>query len=566
MSKRKTTSDGDSPGVVFSPPKTKRVKFDIPQEPIGKMVKRRRGTRYPISDARAAAHEAAILNQWNPAKARGSEFSVERYGHTMQSATPEQRYNRKLDGFKGRGDYASWKPWLKRWVPKGTLAALGGAAGGLFGHSALGSSLGATAAGYLGWGKYRRRRKNYRGRGDYGGSAGGNQIMAGSVDTPITVNASDDLSGDIYISHREFLGNVTATATGTTTPSGFNSVVYPINVGIHSSFPWLSQIAQNFTMYELHGLLYEYVPTSGELGSASNALGKVIMATQYDPDAAAFPNAIVMENYDYSNACKPSQGMIHGVETANDARATKMLYVRPGNGSSTKDRVFTDIGFFQISTEGLPLNATAGTIVNIGELWVTYRVRLSRAQLFGSLVGNSTLADAFLAWKGATTIASSTLLTLPSTPYAASYDQTGLSNGNSFAPMLDNSIGCTVTASGLNDFIIRWPTNQSTGLYLVEVYIIQLAAYVASRLTPKNATNCDMVVPPGQSWNGTVTPWIGSPCLVDAAQQVLSLSVYVQLNAPGTLQASLQVTQETNTLVNGSQLFVRISQIPMNLL
>jgi len=544
MSKRKTTSDGDSPGVVFSPPTTKRVRFDFPKEDtesvveiptlrIGKMVKRRRYGK-PMSDARANAMETAVLNQWIPDKARGSEFSVKRYGHTMQSATPEQRYNRKVDGFKGRGDYRS------------LLAAgsrgLGYGIGSYFGNGQIGADWGARFSKWAGWGRYRRRRKNFRGRGDYAGDAGGNQIMGGSLDTPITVNGSDDLSGDVYLSHREFLGNVTALGTGTTTPSAFNLVSYPLNVGLEPTFPWLSQIAQNFTLYELIGCIFEYKPTSGELGSASNALGKVVMATQYDPDAPAFTSTVQMENYDYSNACKPSEHMMHGVETASKQKATNMMYVR--TGPSSKDKVFTDYGVFQIATEGLPVNTTAGTIVNVGELWVTYRVKLSRALLYGSLLNLNVGTDTFLASAGATLITDNTA-SLVNTSYSGIY---GVPAGGYFAPRLSNTIGTVVSSGSLNGAVVLFPSNIVAGYFMVQVNVRLGAAAVNAVNIPTPLTFCTIPAITGAitAISGTVVFQTQST----AAEQNFSGTFFVKVNAPGTNQASFQITLANNVNAN----------------
>jgi len=254
--------------------------------------------------------------------------------------------------------------------------------------------------------KFMRRALNYRGDGDYlqGGVASKwagfgdykqappvtNQIMGGHGGG-VTVNASDDLTGDIYLSHKEYVGNVTATSSGAGA-SPFQQKIYELNPGLQETFPFLAQIATNFELYDFQGLLFEYRPTSGEMAT-NNSLGKVIMATQYDNDAGPFLNSVQMQNYDYSTSCKPSVSQIHGVETANRQSPVNMMYVR--NRGSTRDKTFTDTGKFIIATEGIPF-AAAGTQI-LGELWVTYRVKLSRATLFSSLLGLNQPID-YLQW------------------------------------------------------------------------------------------------------------------------------------------------------------------------
>lgn len=236
-----------------------------------------------------------------------------------------------------------------------------------------------------------------RGRGDYMITSGlhpgntlENQLVQGSGVHPLHFKSSGGLSGDVIICHREFVQNITAP----TPPSGngsslFDITLFEINPGIRDTFPWLSQIATNFTLYEFDGLVFEYIPTSGEFGtSLSNALGKVVMATNYDADAPKFTSTVVMENYDYAVAGKPSLHLLHGVECKKGQRLSNQLYTRAGD--TTKDKVLTDLGTFQLATEGIQIAGTPGDRINVGELWVTYKIKLSRAQLFTS-IGDSNI-------------------------------------------------------------------------------------------------------------------------------------------------------------------------------
>lgn len=206
-------------------------------------------------------------------------------------------------------------------------------------------------------------------------------------------------TGDIYISQSEFIGNLTAEVTvgaAGVVSSPFAIESYEINPGLSKLFPFLAQIAQNYDMYELEGLIVSYHPNSGETSVASNQLGKVILATNYDPDCSDFINSVEMQNYDYANAGKPSVALIHGIETHPHQRgAGRMLYVR--DSLSTKDKVLTDLGKLFIATEGIPIDCSAaGTFqVVLGELHVAYRVRLSRAKLYNSLLGYGIATDRY---------------------------------------------------------------------------------------------------------------------------------------------------------------------------
>lgn len=300
-------------------------------------------------------------NKFQMKHKRGSAGSRAMFGKTYQDADDLQKAMRLALRYKGEGDY---------WDEAMTGAAAGGTLGGVvaapFGPAAvpMGAAIGGAAGGLLGLGT--GLYDQYFGEGDYGRTS--NQIIAGSR-PPISVNASNDRTGDILIRQTEFIGNVRGS-------ENFTLDSYEINPGLDKMFPFLSQLANNYEMYEWSGLMVAYKPTSGE-GATNNAVGKVVIATNYDPRAPDFGSSMEMQNYDYASVGKPSQTIIHGIETAKSQLPIGMKYVR--NGVSSKDLEFTDIGKLFIATEGMPSNEV------VGELHVTYTVKLSRAKLFASL-------------------------------------------------------------------------------------------------------------------------------------------------------------------------------------
>jgi hypothetical protein len=229
-----------------------------------------------------------------------------------------------------------------------------------------------------------------RGLGSYDEEVQDNALIhgpsqGGAMDIASVNPTMMDDSGDVVISHKEFVRNIVVNGEGGL-QSAFALNKFPINPGLQESFPFLSQLAQNFTMYSMEGCMFQYKPLSGEGGGVSNQLGKVIMTTDYDPQAEPFINSIQMENYQYSQSAKPSVGMRHGVECKKSQGTLEMQYVR--TGKSTRDKAWTDLGLFQVATEGIPLPAGAGNKnMIIGELWVTYRIRLSRANLYSAMLG-----------------------------------------------------------------------------------------------------------------------------------------------------------------------------------
>lgn len=494
--------------------------------------------KYKNAYWRAKRFRDYIRNTVGP---RGSQPSKDFWGVDYASATADQQALRKGVNFRGKGDYLTD---IGKWGSRALGMGIGGFLGGVPG-AALGHKYGAKFSKYMGW-------------GEYGGDAGGNQIMAGSTTTPMTVNASDDLSGDIFFSHREFLGNVTALGTGLTTPSAFNLVSYNINAGLQQTFPWLSQIAQNFTLYQLVGCIFEYKPTSGELGSVSNALGKVVMATQYDPDAANFTSTIEMENYDYNDSCKPSEHMLHGIETDRSQAATNMLYVR--TGPSPKDKVFTDYGVFQIATEGLPVNVPAGTIINIGELWVSYRVKLSRAKLYGSLLGANVGFDTLYANSTAGQLAGNTNSAIVSN----NWPQYPTNNAtNAMAPRLSNNIGVTAVSTNASTLVLTFPKNIVTGTYRIQWELSCSGAFTCVFNVPTFNAYAGIAAANGIDYAPFAATYATAQVFAAVGNSMQSFLMTVA--SPGTTQATVTLSV-TNPLPASSISTVYITEVPNTIL
>lgn len=270
----------------------------------------------------------------------------------------------------------------KRKTSSSLFEKVGRGVGTYFGSPDVGASVGRLVHKVVGVGDYTSER----------GSPVVNQLFTSSLDKPLQVMPAGGApanSGDVVITHREFITNVSATTVGHNSPFAIRT--FPINAGL-GTFPFLSQIASNFEMYRFEGLVFEYRPIFGEGAGTSNSLGKVIMATNYDPYAEPFETSQVMQNYDYASSCKPSVQMFHGVETDRKSGSVNMSYVR--SGTSTKDLMFTDVGNFYIASEGIAGSFSSTQI--IGELWVSYTCRLSRAKLWDSVgLFNSGAYDRF---------------------------------------------------------------------------------------------------------------------------------------------------------------------------
>lgn len=457
---------------------------------------------------------------------KGSAVSKETFGSRNPLGQNEQQaINRNAYRVTGEGDYRSALRAVTRAGLRAGGAAAGGALGGMFGQPVIGASIGRYAG---------RDISRLVGAGDY---SIGNQLMPdeSAAQTPMMVN-SDDKTGDIEFSHSEFIGNVSVSGTGGSV-STFTSKSLAINPGLANTFPWLSQIAQNFTLYDFEGLVFEYRTTSGD-GNASNALGKVVMATNYDPDATPFQSSVEAENYDYAMSCKPSVNMTHGIET--DARQSVLanMYVR--TGISAKDKSFTDLGLFQIITEGISLPGSGAVTMIVGELWAHYRVRLSRATLYGTILGNNIKMDAFLSSTATSDFFTNTRTFLPTSIYASTYAQPLLPDQG--ARSFESSLGGTwvkATGSTTTGSLYTFPQIISQGTY----DILMTSAVYGSTACVQDApilTNCKLATGLLANGSDSVVQNYDIHPLSSGGVTSFRQHFIVDVLAPGTTTATIQ--------------------------
>jgi len=142
-------------------------------------------------------------------------------------------------------------------------------------------------------------------------------------------------------------------------------------------FARLSQIARLFEEYEFLGLIFEYKKTSATaVGTTSSAMGTVTMATDYDSYDNNFVSKKAMDAAEYSSDAAPYESFIHPVECDPRRNVMGKLYVVDGLTRSFQapgDERLSVMGVFNYATEGQQLGGT-----KIGEIWVSYHVRLSR--------------------------------------------------------------------------------------------------------------------------------------------------------------------------------------------
>jgi hypothetical protein len=142
--------------------------------------------------------------------------------------------------------------------------------------------------------------------------------------------------------------------------------------------------------------------------STTQAMGTVVMATDYDVIDANYAGKREMEICEFSTSATSFNSQIHPIECDPTTNVLAEHYIQYG---ATKQSDFPDdprfgcMGNFQIATVGMP---TSGQVV--GELWVTYDVELLKPQLNSVLSAGASEYHVY----GSTNTAGSTTATVAS--------------------------------------------------------------------------------------------------------------------------------------------------------
>lgn len=221
----------------------------------------------------------------------------------------------------------------------GALRYLGGAGGrmlgGMIGQGDIGSSLGNNLGASV---------SRWLGSGDYAVSK--NSVVSETASGYVPMMHKD--SQTIVVRHREFITEVTGKIAYTVQRS------FPINPGLGLTFPWLSGIASQFSEYKIKGMVYHYIPSSGNAVSSTNAaLGTVMLQTSYRANEAAPSSKVELLNEYWSNESKPSESFCHPIECDPRENPFAIQYVRTGDVPSTDNVLLYDLGTTRLAVSGM---------------------------------------------------------------------------------------------------------------------------------------------------------------------------------------------------------------------
>lgn len=234
----------------------------------------------------------------------------------------------------------------------GTLGggALGAYAGMPAAGSAAGNSLGAAISKWLGYGDY---------------TVGTNSIVS-RASTGIPMMHKDGQT--VTVRHREFIATIPSSTSFTVQKS------FQLNPGNQNTFPWLSTIANSFQEYRFKGIVFHYIPTSGNaISGTSPSLGSVMMQTSYRAnDSPPSTKAELLNEY-WSGEAVPAETLAHPIECNPAENPFNVQYVRRGDLPSGDNQLFYDLGVTHVCTAG---QLAAGNA--LGDLWITYEVELKK--------------------------------------------------------------------------------------------------------------------------------------------------------------------------------------------
>ena len=210
---------------------------------------------------------------------------------------------------------------------------------------------------------------DYRVHGPQGGSIDG---LALSGDVPMFGKRIEKF---VEVEYREYVADVVSSSS----PSQLKVDTYTINPTTSTLFPWLSTIANGFTQWEPLGMILEYKSTSSDaLNSTNTQLGAVMMAVNYDADGGAYTTLNEILNSEFSSEEKPSQNFLHMVECSTKERPSKVMNCDYSHTNA--DVTTSNLGTLTVASRGVQ-----GTSVNLGQLWITYKIRFHKPRLPGGL-------------------------------------------------------------------------------------------------------------------------------------------------------------------------------------
>jgi len=324
------------------------------------------------------------------------------------------------------------------------IRQLGSLAGGALGTAVGMPTAGATTGHNLG-----ASLSKWLGAGDYSVSSN-SLVQKASQNIPMVHKTGQNIT----IRHRELVSTVAGRSAFTVLAA------LPLNPGFSATFPWLSTIAGSFMEYEFKGLVFHYIPTSGNAIIGTNAaLGSVMLQTTYRASDVAPVSKSAMMNEYWAGEVVPSETLAHPIECDPKENPFNVKYVRNGAVPPGDSVLLYDVGTTYVAASGMQADVPA-----VGDLWVTYEVVLSKpiissnttfGSYFAAEFGSSGLSNLFAGQLG-------TAGTLPVTTGANNVLTFGVGTSGLFAvtaTLFNLPSANLITSGGFATVLTSGPTN-----------------------------------------------------------------------------------------------------------
>lgn len=264
------------------------------------------------------------------------------------------------------------------------LRMLGRAGGGMAGNliglgnegGTLGQSLGASLSRWLGSGDYTVRSNS----------------LVQSLKASGTIPSMHKNDQSVIVRHKEFITQVYSSQDFSVQRS------FTINPALSETFPWLHAIAANYQQYNIKGMVFHYVPSSGAaVSGTSGALGTVMLQTSYRSTDSAPVNKVEILNEYWATESVPSNAFAHPIECSPLENPFNVHYTRSGALPADENQLMYDLGVTHLAVSGQQSDGAA-----IGDLWVSYEVELKKPILtsdvttqIGTFVYRNTISPTF---------------------------------------------------------------------------------------------------------------------------------------------------------------------------
>jgi len=276
---------------------------------------------------------------------------------------------------------------------------------------------------------------------------------------------------ELVFTNREFIMDIGASNI-------FTNLSIVINVGNSTLFPLLSQIALNFDQYEFYGLQFHYRSvTADNVLSSATQLGTVMFAVNYNANALPFTTKQQFMEYDNAVSGKISQDVRLNCDVSKRNSADTVLYTGNGIPPFGEDNKTFNIGTLNIGING------SSNIGEIGELWVSYSVRLMKPKLYTGIANN--LEVIYVVAKG-------TALT---TNLFGSLSQNDVYLSNASYKVVLNGTSLPTTSNGMINNMYIW-TNSD------KVLLIRFPDFLANKSYQIEFTGCKTTADSGMLTTG----------------------------------------------------------------